>query len=77
VQRHSDYALRILVALAATGKRMPVDEIASRNGIWRNHRAKVAQRLQRLGHIRAHLDRHTLADLMPQPARFRAMPGAE
>ncbi|BBB11611.1 RrF2 family transcriptional regulator [Sphingopyxis sp. FD7] len=138
---HSDYALRILMALAATGQQMSVDEIASHYGISRNHLAKVAQRLQTLGYVSAqrgrgggltlarapseviagtvvrefenlgglvecmdpatstcpvrggcglqgalggalaaflaHLDRYTLADLLPQPARFRALLGAE
>ncbi|MDZ3830479.1 MAG: Rrf2 family transcriptional regulator [Sphingopyxis sp.] len=138
---HSDYALRILMALAATGRQMSVDEIAGQYGISRNHLAKVAQRLQALGHISAqrgrgggltlvrppeeigvgavvrqfenlgglvecmdpatstcpvrggcglqgvlggalaaflaHLDGYKLADLLPQPARFRALLGAD
>lgn len=138
---HSDYALRILMALAATGEQMSVDDIARRYGISRNHLAKVAQRLQGLGYVStqrgrsgglrlarppaevvagrvvrqfenldalvecmdpanstcpvrggcglqgalggalaaflAHLDGHTLADLLPQPARFRALLGAD
>lgn len=50
---HSDYALRVLMALAATGRQMSVDEIANRYDISRNHLAKVAQRLQILGHVHA------------------------
>jgi Rrf2 family nitric oxide-sensitive transcriptional repressor len=50
---HSDYALRILMALAATGRQMSVDEIAGQYGISRNHLAKVAQRLQALGYVSA------------------------
>jgi len=50
---HSDYALRILMVLAATERQMSVDEIAGQYGISRNHLAKVAQRLQALGHVRA------------------------
>lgn len=137
---HSDYALRILMALAATGRQMSVDEIAGQYGISRNHLAKVAQRLQSLGHIVAqrgrgggltlardpaevvvgtvvrqfenldglvecmdpvtstcpvsggcglqgvmggaltafvgHLDRYTLADILPRPGRFRELLGA-
>lgn len=137
---HSDYALRILMALAATGRQMSVDEIAGQYGVSRNHLAKVAQRLQALGYVAAqrgrgggltlakapetvivgavvrelerldgfvecmnpassicpvrggcglqgalagalaaftaHLDGYTLADLLPQPARFRALLGA-
>lgn len=136
---HSDYALRILMALAASGRQMSVDEIAGQYGISRNHLAKVAQRLQALGHVSAqrgrgggltlardprdivagrvvrefenleglvecmdaatstcpvrggcglqgalggalgafltHLDGYTLADLLSQPTRFRAMLG--
>ena len=137
---HSDYALRILMALAAAGRQMSVDEIAGQYGISRNHLAKVAQRLQALGYVNAqrgrgggltlahdpaevgvgavvrqfenldglvdcmnpatatcavrggcglqgalggaltaflaHLDGYTLADLVPQPARFRDLLGA-
>lgn len=50
---HSDYALRVLMALAAAGRQMSVDEIAGQYGISRNHLAKVAQRLQSLGYIQA------------------------
>ncbi len=50
---HSDYALRILMALSATGRQMSVDEIAGQYDISRNHLAKVAQRLQALGYVSA------------------------
>lgn len=43
---HSDFALRILMALAATGERLSVDDVARQFGISRNHLAKVAQELQ-------------------------------
>ena len=136
---HSDYALRILMALGATGEKMSVDEIAGRYDISRNHLAKIAQRLQGLGYVATqrgrgggmrlakeagdinvgavvrqfenldaivecmdpvtstcpvrgacglqgvlngalgafvrYLDDYTLADLLPQPARFRALLG--
>ena len=135
---HSDYALRTLMALAASERQMSVDEIAGQYGISRNHLAKVAQRLQSLGYVSSqrgrgggltlaqkpgdvgvgtvvrqfenlalvecmdpatstcpvrggcglqgalggalaafllHLDRYTLTDLLPQPARFRALLG--
>lgn len=49
----TDYALRVLMILAATGKQMSVDEIARSYGISRNHLAKVAHRLQALGYISA------------------------
>lgn len=46
---HTDYALRTLMALAASGSQLSVDTIARRYGISRNHLAKVAQRLQAEG----------------------------
>lgn len=130
---HTDYALRVLMALAATGRQLSVDDIARRYDISRNHLAKVAQRLQAEGYVETfrgrgggmrlavppekivvgdvvrrletldsfvgcfasgtgcavnglcalnpalsgaleafldHLDRFTLADLVPEPARF-------
>jgi len=46
---HSDYALRVLMALAASQRQLSVDDIARRYAISRNHLAKVAQRLQAEG----------------------------
>ena len=43
---HTDYALRILMALAASDEQLSVDWIARHYGISRNHLAKVAQGLQ-------------------------------
>lgn len=48
---HSDYALRVLMALAAGDRQLSVDEIARRYGISRNHLAKVAQKLQTEGFV--------------------------
>jgi Rrf2 family nitric oxide-sensitive transcriptional repressor len=48
---HSDYALRILMALAASGRRLSVDDVARQYGISRNHLAKVAQELQGQGFV--------------------------
>jgi Rrf2 family nitric oxide-sensitive transcriptional repressor len=48
---HSDYAMRILMALAARRERLSVDEVARQYGISRNHLAKVAQELQTQGFI--------------------------
>jgi Rrf2 family nitric oxide-sensitive transcriptional repressor len=48
---HSDYALRVLMALATAERQLSVDEIARRYGISRNHLAKVAQRLQAEGYV--------------------------
>jgi Rrf2 family nitric oxide-sensitive transcriptional repressor len=54
---HSDYALRVLMALASADRRLSVDEIARRYGISRNHLAKVAQRLQGQGFVTTHRGR--------------------
>ena len=48
---HSDYALRVLMALASSERHLSVDQIARRYGISRNHLAKVAQRLQAQGFV--------------------------
>jgi Rrf2 family nitric oxide-sensitive transcriptional repressor len=48
---HSDYALRVLMALAAGNRQLSVEEIARRYGISRNHLAKVAQKLQAEGYV--------------------------
>ena len=49
---HTDYALRLLMALAlAPGQRQTIEDIARRNGISRNHLMKVAQTLVRGGFV--------------------------
>lgn len=48
---HSDYALRVLMALATGDRQLSVDDIARRYRISRNHLAKVAQRLQAEGFV--------------------------
>jgi Rrf2 family nitric oxide-sensitive transcriptional repressor len=48
---HSDYALRVLMALAATERQLSVDDVARHYAISRNHLAKVVQRLQIEGFI--------------------------
>ena len=48
---HTDYALRILMALAASDEQLSVDWIARYYGISRNHLAKVAQGLQVEGYV--------------------------
>ncbi|MXO58667.1 Rrf2 family transcriptional regulator [Altererythrobacter salegens] len=48
---HTDYALRVLMALAATNRQLSVEDIARRYDISRNHLAKVAQRLQTEGYV--------------------------
>jgi Rrf2 family nitric oxide-sensitive transcriptional repressor len=47
----TDYALRVLMALAAARQQLSVDEIARRYGISRTHLAKVAQHLQAEGYV--------------------------
>jgi Rrf2 family nitric oxide-sensitive transcriptional repressor len=46
---HTDYALRVLMALAASDQQLSVEWIARHYGISRNHLAKVAQGLQNEG----------------------------
>lgn len=46
---HTDYALRVLMTLAADDQHLSVDDIAQRFQISRNHLAKVVQRLQAEG----------------------------
>ena len=54
---HSDYALRVLMTLAAAERQLSVEEIARRYGISRNHLAKIAQRLQAEGFVTTHRGR--------------------
>jgi len=54
---HSDYALRVLMTLAAGDRQLSVDEIARGYAISRNHLAKVARRLQAEGFITTHRGR--------------------
>jgi Rrf2 family nitric oxide-sensitive transcriptional repressor len=48
----TDYALRILMALAATDEVLSVDWMASHYGISRNHLAKVVQQLAAAGLVK-------------------------
>jgi len=48
----TDYALRILMALAATDEVLSVDWMAAHYGISRNHLAKVAQQLAAAGLVK-------------------------
>jgi Rrf2 family nitric oxide-sensitive transcriptional repressor len=54
---HSDYALRVLMALATGEQRLSVDQIARRYSVSRNHLAKVAQRLQAQGFVTSYRGR--------------------
>lgn len=50
---HTDYALRMLMYLAAEGRQASVDTIADAFGISRHHLMKVAQQLAGLGYVEA------------------------
>ena len=47
----TDFALRVLMALAVAQRQLSVDDIARRYGVSRNHLAKVAQKLQAEGFV--------------------------
>lgn len=53
VTRYTDYALRVLMYLAATDERATIADIASRYGISKNHLMKVVQQLNQLGYVSA------------------------
>lgn len=53
----TDYALRILMALAASDQQLSVDWIARHYRISRNHLAKVAQALQAEGYVHSYRGR--------------------
>lgn len=47
---HTDYALRVLMALAVSGERLTtIEDLAKRHRVSRNHLMKVAQSLVTLG----------------------------
>jgi Rrf2 family nitric oxide-sensitive transcriptional repressor len=50
---HTDYALRVLMLLAASEERATIGAIADRYGISRNHLMKVVQRLVQLELVRS------------------------
>jgi len=51
---HTDYALRVLISLAAVGgeRRVTIPELATRHRVSRNHLMKVVQKLVRLGLVK-------------------------
>ena len=67
---HSDYALRVLMALAASDRRLSVDDIANLHGISRNHLAKVVQRLQSEGLVETFRGRGGGMRLAKDPAEI-------
>jgi len=50
---HTDFALRTLMYLAATGQRATIAEVAQLYGVSANHIAKVVNQLARLGYVRS------------------------
>lgn len=50
---HTDYALRTLMYLAATGRRATIADVAQLYDISANHIAKVVNQLARLGYVRS------------------------
>ena len=68
---HTDYALRVLMYLAAANSRAKVAEIAGYFDISRDHVAKVTQRLARLGYIRAIRGAGGGLELAMDPAKIR------
>ena len=48
----TDYAIRVLLFVAAAGRRCPVDEMARAYAISREHLVKVVQQLAREGFVR-------------------------
>lgn len=64
---HTDYALRLLMALAATDAQMTIDEVAERYSISRNHLAKIVQDLQAAGLVETTRGRGGGMRLSPPP----------
>ncbi|QDU98229.1 RrF2 family transcriptional regulator [Lignipirellula cremea] len=50
---HTDFALRTLMYLAATGERSTATQVAKMYGVSSNHMSKVVHQLARLGYIRS------------------------
>ncbi|TCR64087.1 Rrf2 family transcriptional regulator [Bosea sp. BK604] len=69
---HTDYGLRMLMALAVAGeRRVTIEEVADRHRISRNHLMKVAQTLVGLGLIRSTRGRGGGLTLAKQPTDIR------
>ncbi|KPH80375.1 MULTISPECIES: Rrf2 family transcriptional regulator [Bosea] len=69
---HTDYGLRMLMALAVSSDRLvTIEEIADRNRISRNHLMKVAQSLVGLGLVRSVRGRGGGLTLARDPATIR------
>lgn len=69
---HTDYGLRMLMALAVAGeRRVTIEEVADRHRVSRNHLMKVAQTLVGLGLIKSTRGRGGGLTLAKQPADIR------
>ena len=64
----TDYALRLLMFLAAEGRQASVDSIAEAFGVSRHHLMKVAQQLAALGYVEARRGRGGGLVLAREPA---------
>ena len=67
---HTDFGLRVLILLGASGQQMTIDEIARRYAISRNHLAKVVQALQAQGLIETQRGRGGGLRLAHDPAQI-------
>jgi len=68
---YTDYALRLLLQLAADGRRWTVAEVAARYGISRHHLTKIAHDLARAGIVRATRGKGGGLELAREPAQVR------
>lgn len=68
---HTDYALRALMYLAASGERTTAAQVARLYGISVNHMAKVVNQLSRLGYVRSVRGIGGGIELAMQPAEIR------
>lgn len=69
---HTDYGLRVLMALAVMDERLvTIEELATRHRVSRNHLMKVAQTLVSLGFVRSVRGRSGGLKLARGPAEIR------
>lgn len=65
--QHTDYGLRLLIALARKGRAMPLPDFAAEQRLSYHHVAKVAQALVREGFIVSHRGRSGGVELACSP----------
>ncbi len=68
---HTDFALRMLMYLAATGGRATSAQVAQLYGVSANHMAKVVNQLARLGYLRSIRGIGGGIELARQPEQIR------